>query len=171
MTEKIENNNKIEEQASDDENQTKQLKKENNPETTEPTKENDITQQNAKPNLTEADTGTQAPSGNVVANDRSYKKPPTTSNKKDSSLYPKKIYGQQEQQQRYSRFRKKICRFCHEKDLRVDYKKPEIMRKFITDRGKILPRRVTGTCAKHQREIAREIKRARIIALIPYVEK
>jgi len=69
------------------------------------------------------------------------------------------------------KFRKKVCRFCHDKDLPLDYKRSDILERFITDRGKILPRRVTGTCAKHQRQVAREIKRARIIALLPFVEK
>ena len=65
-------------------------------------------------------------------------------------------------------FKKKVCRFCTQK-LKIDYKDADLLRKFITDRGKILPRRITGTCAKHQRALAREIKRARIIALLPFV--
>lgn len=73
--------------------------------------------------------------------------------------------------QRVPRFKKKVCRFCHNKDLVIDYKKPDILLKFVTDRGKILPRRITGTCSKHQRAVAREIKKARMIALMPFVEK
>lgn len=73
--------------------------------------------------------------------------------------------------QRLSRFKKKVCRFCHDKSYVIDYKRSDILENFITDRGKILPRRITGTCAKHQRDVAREIKRARIIALLPFVEK
>ena len=69
------------------------------------------------------------------------------------------------------RYRKKVCRFCHDKTLEIDYKKPEVLTRFLTESGKILPRRITGTCAKHQRQLAREIKRARIIALIPFVAK
>ncbi len=66
--------------------------------------------------------------------------------------------------------KKKVCRFC-ERDLRdIDYKAVEILRKYIPDRGKIAPRRVTGTCAYHQRKLARAIKRARIMALLPFVE-
>ena len=65
-------------------------------------------------------------------------------------------------------FKKKVCRFCTQK-LSVDYKDGDMLRKFITERGKILPRRITGTCAKHQRALAQAIKRARIIALIPFV--
>ena len=67
-------------------------------------------------------------------------------------------------------FRKKVCRFCTQK-FTVDYKNPEGLRRFITDRGKILPRRITGTCAKHQRVVAREIKKARILAFLPFVKK
>ncbi len=71
--------------------------------------------------------------------------------------------------QRSTRFRRKSCRFCHDKNIKIDYKSYEMLEKFITDRGKILPRRITGTCAKHQRALSREIKRARIIALLPFV--
>ena len=65
-------------------------------------------------------------------------------------------------------FRKKVCRFCDQK-AKIDYKEPDSLRRFITERGKILPRRITGTCAKHQRKLALEIKRARALALLPYV--
>lgn len=69
------------------------------------------------------------------------------------------------------RYRKKVCAFCHDTKLPLDYKRADILVRFVTDRGKILPRRVTGTCAKHQRQLAREIKRARIIAYLPFVEQ
>jgi small subunit ribosomal protein S18 len=65
-------------------------------------------------------------------------------------------------------FKKKICRFCVQK-LKIDYKDADTLRRFITERGKILPRRSTGTCAKHQRALAAAIKQARIIALLPFV--
>ena len=64
--------------------------------------------------------------------------------------------------------RRKVCRFCADKDLRIDYKDPATLRHFITERGKILPRRVTGTCAKHQRRLTTAIKLARIMALLPF---
>jgi small subunit ribosomal protein S18 len=67
-------------------------------------------------------------------------------------------------------FKKKVCKFCTQ-NLVADYKNPDGLRRFITDRGKILPRRITGTCAKHQRALAREIKRARVLAYLPYVKK
>ncbi|MCL1865110.1 MAG: 30S ribosomal protein S18 [Spirochaetes bacterium] len=73
--------------------------------------------------------------------------------------------------QRNVRFKRKVCRFCHDKNAKIDYKDVKMVEQFITDRGKILPRRVTGICAKHQRGVALAIKRARIIALIPFVEK
>lgn len=72
---------------------------------------------------------------------------------------------------RVPRFKRKVCIFCQDKNAAADYKRPELLERFITDRGKILPRRVTGTCARHQRIIAREIKRARAIALLPFVEQ
>lgn len=72
---------------------------------------------------------------------------------------------------RSPRFKKKVCKFCHNKDLTIDYKNSDLLEKFLTERGKILPRRITGTCAKHQRHIATEVKRARMIALLPFVEQ
>ena len=63
--------------------------------------------------------------------------------------------------------RRKVCRFCAEKNLAIDYKEPRTLRYFISERGKIVPRRISGNCAKHQREITEAIKRARNIALLP----
>jgi small subunit ribosomal protein S18 len=71
-------------------------------------------------------------------------------------------------QQRRVYFRKKVCKLCVRKVKHVDYKDVDTLRRFITDRGKILPRRITGTCAKHQRLLATAIKRARFIALLPF---
>jgi small subunit ribosomal protein S18 len=64
--------------------------------------------------------------------------------------------------------RKKFCRFCADKELPLDYKRPDILRDFVTERGKIIARRITGTCAKHQRALTNEIKRARQMALLFY---
>ena len=65
--------------------------------------------------------------------------------------------------------KKKICQMCTGKS--VDYKDPEILKKYISqDKGKILPRRITGACSKHQRHIAGEIKKARFMALLPFVK-
>ena len=66
----------------------------------------------------------------------------------------------------FYRKKKKICQMCAGKD--VDYKNVDVMKKYINESGKMLPRRVTGACAKHQREIAKQVKRARFVALIPY---
>jgi len=65
--------------------------------------------------------------------------------------------------------RRKVCQFCVEKVQHIDYKDVLKLRKFTSERGKILPRRMTGTCAKHQRQLSTAIKRARTIALMPYV--
>ena len=65
--------------------------------------------------------------------------------------------------------RRKICSFCRDKVETIDYKDPSKLRQYISDRGKIEPRRRTGTCAKHQRALAVAIKRARHLALLPYV--
>lgn len=64
--------------------------------------------------------------------------------------------------------RKKVCHFCVDRVEKIDYKDIARLRKFISERAKILPRRVTGTCASHQRELTTAIKRARYIALLPY---
>ena len=64
--------------------------------------------------------------------------------------------------------RKKVCPLCKDKNLVLDYKNPEQLKKFINDKGKILPRRTTGACSKHQRDITLAIKRARAIAILPY---
>ena len=68
----------------------------------------------------------------------------------------------------FYRKKRKVCMMCTGKT--VDYKDPEILRKYINEKGKILPRRVTGNCARHQRFIAQQIKRARAIALLPYTK-
>jgi small subunit ribosomal protein S18 len=65
--------------------------------------------------------------------------------------------------------RPKICQFCADKNITIDYKQIDILRRFVTEEGKIRPRRQTGTCARHQRELAKAIKRARHLALLPYV--
>lgn len=65
--------------------------------------------------------------------------------------------------------RKKVCQFCADKTEVIDYKDVDKLRKYITERGKILPKRITGTCAVHQRAVTTAIKRARIVALLPYV--
>ena len=64
--------------------------------------------------------------------------------------------------------RQKKCQFCAENNDFIDYKDTQLLRKYTTDRGKIKPRRVTGACSQHQRDIANAIKRARVMALIPY---
>lgn len=68
------------------------------------------------------------------------------------------------------RRKKKVCAFCYEKTDKVDYKDFAKLKKFISERGKILPRRMTGTCTRHQRPLTSAIKRARHIALLPYTE-
>lgn len=71
---------------------------------------------------------------------------------------PKKIFS-----------RRRVCRFCTDKEMTIDYKDPKTLRNFVTERGKIIPRRIYGTCAKHQRELTEAVKRARQLALLPYM--
>ena len=66
------------------------------------------------------------------------------------------------------RKKKRVCQFCADKNTKIDYKNYQKLEKFVTERGKILPRRITGTRAKHQRELTKAIKMARNIALLPY---
>ena len=71
---------------------------------------------------------------------------------------------------RQVKYKKKICKFCHDKEIdkALDYKRIDIIERFISNRGKIIPRRITGNCAFHQREVARQIKKARSICLLPF---
>ena len=68
----------------------------------------------------------------------------------------------------FRRPRKKVCQFCADKSQEIDYKDAEKLKRFVSEKGKILPRRVTGTCALHQRKVTVAIKRARTVALLPY---
>ncbi len=64
--------------------------------------------------------------------------------------------------------RRKVCRFCTDKELVIDYKDVKVLRNYVSERGKIIPRRIVGTCATHQRKLCEAVKRARQIALLPY---
>ncbi len=68
------------------------------------------------------------------------------------------------------RRRRKPCYLCEQKIERVNYKDEQLLSRFVTERGKIVPSRITGTCAPHQRQLTRAIKRSRFLALVPYVE-
>ena len=76
--------------------------------------------------------------------------------------------GRKKKQKKFMFRRKKICKFCADKIEYIDYKDTRLLHGFIPERGKILPRRISGTCAKHQRLLTRAIKRARNIALLPF---
>lgn len=64
--------------------------------------------------------------------------------------------------------RRKVCRFCADRELKIEYKEPSALKMYLTERSKIVPRRISGNCARHQREVALAIKRARILALLPF---
>ncbi len=64
--------------------------------------------------------------------------------------------------------RRKVCRFCVDTNLLIEYKDVNTLRQFVTERGKIIPRRISGNCARHQRQLTRAIKQARLLALMPY---
>lgn len=71
---------------------------------------------------------------------------------------------------KFKRFRrKKVCIFCKDPEIEIDYKLIELLRRFVSDRGRIFPRRRSGNCAKHQRKIAESAKQARFVALLPYI--
>ena len=115
----------------------------------------------------------KATTSSTENNDRKVAKPADNregQQRSDRPYKPKRDFGGGEGGGRMPRFKRKVCRFCHDKNAKIDYKESDVLLKFVTDRGKILPRRVTGTCAKHQRAVAREIKRARSIALLPFIE-
>ena len=69
---------------------------------------------------------------------------------------------------KFRKARKKVCQLCADKNLKLDYKNADQLRKFVNEKGKILPRRATGACAIHQRDITLAVKRARQIAVLPY---
>lgn len=77
--------------------------------------------------------------------------------KKDDKLRRRKV------------FRKKVCRFCADKVDKIDYKDVQRLRNCITERGKMLPSRISGTCARHQKQLSAAVKRARFVALLPYM--
>lgn len=68
----------------------------------------------------------------------------------------------------YRRSRRRGCPFCHDETQVLDYKDPGVLRYFVTDRGKLVPRRVSGLCAKHQRALTTAVKRARVLAFMPF---
>ncbi|MBI5197412.1 MAG: 30S ribosomal protein S18 [Nitrospirae bacterium] len=80
--------------------------------------------------------------------------------KRDRSDKPAKTY-----------YRRKVCKFCADKTVYIDYKDVGLLRNYVTDRGKIIPRRISGACAGHQRELTVAIKQSRNIALLPFTEK
>lgn len=84
----------------------------------------------------------------------------------------KKYNGNQDEDYnpKFRKMRKKVCAMCANKELVLDYKNYDQMKKFVNEKGKILPRRATGACAKHQREITQAVKRARHIAILPYTQ-
>ena len=73
------------------------------------------------------------------------------------------------QQKRRFFHKRKVCRFCSNSEIIIEYKEPGTLRRFLTERGKIIPRRISGNCAKHQRELTSAIRKARTIALLPFV--
>lgn len=80
----------------------------------------------------------------------------------------KKARKANDKEKSFRRPRKKVCVFCAEHIDHIDYKEADKLKKFVSDKGKILPRRVTGTCALHQRKVTLAVKRARQVALLPY---
>ena len=76
--------------------------------------------------------------------------------------------GDKEEKSKRSVGRRKNCKFCADENLKIDYKDPGLLKYFITDRGKVIPRRISGNCATHQRKVGTAIKRARMIALMPF---
>ncbi|MEA1935991.1 MAG: 30S ribosomal protein S18 [Thermodesulfobacteriota bacterium] len=83
--------------------------------------------------------------------------------------YNKKTTGRPPTRGKRFFHKRKVCRFCSNSNMKMDYKDPGTLRIFLTERGKIVPRRISGNCAKHQRELTSEIRKARTIALLPFV--
>ena len=117
------------------------------------TPKNDIEKKEKKPGTEKPEAGTRTPRGE-------------RSDRKDKDHEAR--YSQGPRHKPF--FRKKVCKFCTKK-YKMDYKDVSVLRRFTSDRGKILPRRITGTCAKHQRQLSKTVKRARVLALLPFVTK
>ena len=83
----------------------------------------------------------------------------------------RKNNGDEEYNPKFRKMRKKVCPMCANKDFVLDYKNADQLKKFVNEKGKILPRRATGACAKHQRDITQAVKRARHIAVLPFTSK
>lgn len=81
-----------------------------------------------------------------------------------------KNYDGDDYNPKFRKMRKKVCPLCGDRSLVLDYRNPEQLKKFINEKGKILPRRTTGACAKHQRDITIAVKRCRTIAMLPYAQ-
>lgn len=79
--------------------------------------------------------------------------------------------GDEDFNPKFRKMRKKVCPMCANKDFVLDYKNGDQLKKFVNEKGKILPRRATGACAKHQRDITQAVKRARHIAILPFTSK
>lgn len=74
--------------------------------------------------------------------------------------------GMHDKKRRFNK--RKVCYFCENIDIPIDYKNPQLLRNYVTDRGKIVPSRISGTCARHQRRLTVAVKRARMVALMPF---
>ena len=92
------------------------------------------------------------------------------SDKKQNNRKNRNNYNDDDFNPRFRKVRKKICPLCSDKNLVLDYKNSDQLKKFVNDKGKILPRRATGACAKHQRTITLAVKRARHIAVLPFTQ-
>lgn len=91
-------------------------------------------------------------------------------NQRSSGPNPTRDRGEEEKGpgRRRPMFRRKVCRFCVDKEIKIDYKDTRVLSQFLTERGKITPSRITGNCARHQRLLTIAIKRARSVALLPF---
>ena len=89
-------------------------------------------------------------------------------NKKGGKKFSRNSNKDVDNDYKVRRIKKKVCQFCANEAYTVDYKEHDKVKRFVSEKGKILPRRVTGNCAKHQREVTQAVKRARAIALLPY---
>ena len=88
--------------------------------------------------------------------------------KKGNKKHGRNVNKDNDNDYKTRRIKKKVCQFCANEELVIDYKDYDKMKRFVSEKGKILPRRVTGNCAKHQREVTLAVKRARHIAILPY---
>ena len=119
---------------------------------------------------TPSSPGSSTPASSTPVSRPPMSRPPSSRPSSPRPFFKKKPYGKRkdDKKKKPKKFRKKVCKLCIDRQPLMDYKEVSRLQRFITEKGKMLPRRISGNCARHQRQVASAIKRARQVALLPY---